>query len=397
MRVDRKVWVGLIVLVGTVAVAYANHFNNSFHFDDGHTIVDNPYIRDLHNVGLFFSDTRTFSTIPENRVYRPLVTASLAVDYAIAAGLKPAYFHASTFVWFILQLVVMVALFRRIFDLARPQSDHLWIAIAAAGLYAVHPAIAETVNYIIQRGDIYSTLGVLAALATYALFPASRKSGWYLVPLALAILSKPPSLIFPALLFAYVRLFEEASTRRAIVRCLPALLVTAAAGGLMVAMTPPTFAPTGGSAMAYRITQPLVALRYFQSFFVPTGLTVDTDLTAVDSVFAGGAWLGLVFVIGVVVAAAWCSSRCDWRPTAFGLWWFLLAQFPTAIFPLAEVENDHRMYFPFVGLVLAVCWSIARWSEPIAAARPVWKAAAATAGVLVIAGAVFATRQRNEV
>jgi tetratricopeptide (TPR) repeat protein len=130
---------------------------------------------------------------------------------------------------------------------------------------------------------------------------------------------------------------------------------------------------------------------------VPTGLTADTDMAAVAGVFEDGAWLGFVFVIGVVVAAVWCSIRRDWRPAAFGLWWFLLAQIPTAIFPLAEVENDHRMYFPFAGLVLAVCWSIAQWSRPLAAARPVLKIAAAAAGVLVIAGAVIATRQRNEV
>src|SRR6187402_1175378 len=96
-----KLYAGLCVLFAVVILAYSNHFENSFHFDDSHTIIDNPYIRDLHNIGLFFSDTRTSSTLPANRGYRPFVTASLAVDYAIAHGLKPAYFHASTFLWFI--------------------------------------------------------------------------------------------------------------------------------------------------------------------------------------------------------------------------------------------------------------------------------------------------------
>ena len=39
----------------------------------------------------------------------------------------------------------------------------------------------------------------------------------------------------------------------------------------------------------------------------------------------------------------------------FGLLWFVIALAPTSSFiPLAEVMNDHRMYFPYVGLVLAV-------------------------------------------
>jgi tetratricopeptide (TPR) repeat protein len=47
------------------------------------------------------------------------------------------------------------------------------------------------------------------------------------------------------------------------------------------------------------------------------------------------------------------------RPIAFGLSWFLLALLPTSIFPLAEVENDHRMFFPFVGLAMSVVWALA--------------------------------------
>ncbi len=35
---------GLCLLIG----AYANHFNNGFHFDDMHAIVNNIFIRDLY-------------------------------------------------------------------------------------------------------------------------------------------------------------------------------------------------------------------------------------------------------------------------------------------------------------------------------------------------------------
>jgi len=392
-----KLCAGLCVLFALVTLAYSNHFENSFHFDDSHTIVDNPYIRDLHHIGLIFSDTRTSSTLPANRMYRPLVTASLAVDYWIAHGLKPLYFHASTFLWFITQLFLMFVLFRKICDLANPHPRNPWVALCAAGIYGIHPAIAETVNYVIQRADIYSTLGVVAAIAAYAIFPGSRKSGWYLVPLILAILSKPPALIFPAILFVYVRLFEEDRTVAALVRCIPALLVTALMGFIVTALTPATFDPTSGSAFAYRITQPLVALRYFKTFFIPSGLTADTDFAAVASVFEGGAWLGFAFVAAVLALAVWCSIRREWKPAGFGLWWFLLAQVPTAGFALAEVENDHRMYFPFVGLALACCWAIALWSSRIRTLRPAWRAIAVSAVVLAVLSLVAATRKRNEV
>ena len=63
--------------VGLVVLAYSNHFANEFHFDDRHTITDNPAIRSLANVPRFFTDSTTFSLLPTHQVYRPLLTAKL--------------------------------------------------------------------------------------------------------------------------------------------------------------------------------------------------------------------------------------------------------------------------------------------------------------------------------
>src|SRR5437660_10380209 len=123
-----KTALSLCAVLAAVLLTYSNHFENTFHFDDDHTIVQNPYIRDLHNLPLFFTDARTFSTLPPNRAYRPLVTASLAIDYALGHGLRPVFFHASTFLWFLVQLALMYALFLKI-------GRNHWIALFAAGLY----------------------------------------------------------------------------------------------------------------------------------------------------------------------------------------------------------------------------------------------------------------------
>ena len=36
-----------LAVAALVVMAYANHFQNGFHFDDSHAIVDNPFVRDL--------------------------------------------------------------------------------------------------------------------------------------------------------------------------------------------------------------------------------------------------------------------------------------------------------------------------------------------------------------
>lgn len=75
---------------------------------------------------------------------------------------------------------------------------------------------AETVNYVTQRAEVYSTLGLIAALLLYIRKPEWRRYGVYLVPFALACLSKPPALVFPALLFLYGWLYEAGGAERAV-------------------------------------------------------------------------------------------------------------------------------------------------------------------------------------
>jgi len=38
-------WLLVALMLLAVAATYANHFHNAFHFDDFHTIVDNPAIQ----------------------------------------------------------------------------------------------------------------------------------------------------------------------------------------------------------------------------------------------------------------------------------------------------------------------------------------------------------------
>ncbi len=87
----------LAAALGAAALlfAYSDSLHNAFHYDDLHVIVNNVYIRSLRNVPLFFRDTYTFSSIPEHATYRPLVTLTYAIDYAIAGGLDPVQFHTT--------------------------------------------------------------------------------------------------------------------------------------------------------------------------------------------------------------------------------------------------------------------------------------------------------------
>ncbi len=389
----RKILAIFVCLAAFVTLVYSNHFGNEFHFDDFHAIVQNPYIRNIHNLPRFFTDTGTSTVLPANRTWRPLVTASFAIDYRMGNAMKPFYFHLSTFFWFLVLLALAMAMFRRVFDQAQPHPGNVWTAAFATALFAVHPAVAETVNYIVQRADLYSTLGVVASLTVWIHWPRGRKYGLYLLPLAAAVMSKPPAMVFPVILFLYLWLMEGDEPKSALRRSIPSLVTVAALAWLTSAMTPATFTPGAYSDYAYRITQPIVILRYFRTFFIPTGLTADTDRVPFNSIFDDDALGGFVFLLGLIFVAVWTARRRETRPVAFGLWWFLLAVLPTSIFPLAEVENDHRMFFPFVGLTLSVSWAVALWLY----AHPVRRVLVAVVCGAILLALAAGTWQRNKV
>src|SRR5438552_13990993 len=139
---------GALLLIALVA-AYSNHFHNSFHFDDAHTIVTNAAIRELRNIPQFFRDATTFSSLPSNQSYRPLVSTLLAIDYRLGGGLNPLWFHISIFALFVALTLLLAFLVHCLLDNAARSSRNRWVALGAAALYGLHPANADTINYVI--------------------------------------------------------------------------------------------------------------------------------------------------------------------------------------------------------------------------------------------------------
>src|SRR5438874_2804054 len=131
---------GGALLLAALVAAYANHFHNSFHFDDAHTIVNNASIRELRNIPLFFTDATTFSSLPSNQSYRPLVSTLLAIDFRLGGGLNPLWFHSSIFALFVALTLLLAFVVHRLLDHAASSSRNRWIALGAAAWYGLHPA-----------------------------------------------------------------------------------------------------------------------------------------------------------------------------------------------------------------------------------------------------------------
>jgi len=402
----------LILIFTTVTAVYSNHFYNGFHFDDSHSVYDNTNIRNIKNIPRFFKDGSTSSVLPQNQSYRPVTTASLAIDYWLGDGYDPFFFHLSTFILFLLQGLLMIFFFNKLYGLSSANKNVIFVALFGTAWYLLHPVEAETVNYIIARADIQSTLAVVAGFALYACSPFSKKTFIYLLPVAIGILAKPPAVMFAPMFFFYVLLFEEGISLGGIFRranlnglwnavkgSIPAFIVCGGLYKLVDHFTPKGWQPGGSSAIHYLITQPFVILHYFMQFFWPAGLSADTDWGTLPNAWNIRFFAGCLFILIMLGIAFYTSVKASLRPISFGILWFFLALAPTSsIIPLGEVLNDHRMFFPFVGLALSVSWAIGLVVFKLIDSGTIKNTKLLWAPVLILfAACAFGTWKRNDV
>lgn len=414
MRKNPLLIYSFLLLLAIIAT-YSNHFYNGFHFDDEHSIVENTNIRTLKNIPVFFKDGSTSSVLPQNQSYRPVTETSLAFDYWLGNGYNMFYFHLSTFILFLVQGLLMLLLFNKLLGSASTNKKFGFVALFAVAWYMLHPATAETVNYVIARADVQSTVAVVAALVLYIYSPFCRKTYIYLIPVGIGALAKPPSVMFAPILFFYILFFEEnisladifkkAHLKKvwiSIRKSIPAFIFCALMYVWIDRLTPKTWQAGGNSPIKYLITQPYVILHYFGTFFWPTGLSADSDWVPLASIKDARFFIGCTFILAMLVAAFYTSKTALLRPISFGILWFFIALVPTSsIIPLAEVLNDHRMFFPFVGLALSVSWTIGlivlKLTEGLDFTELKHKALILVPVLILLGTCAYGTYKRNEV
>ena len=403
MTAKFKLILASVVLLAALLITYANHWHNDFHFDDSHAIQNNVYIRSLNNIPLFFKDVSTFSSLPRNASFRPIVSTTLAIDYYLGGGLNPVYFHLSTFIFFLLQGVLMFFLFLKILNVVSKDTPNNFIAFFSVALYMLHPTMAETINYIISRSDSISTLFVVMAFVVYQYSAVARKYYLYLKPVLIGCLAKPTTIMFAPMLVVYHILFDQEKNllefiklewKKLLLLVTPSF-VLAVGMYLFIKHKEVSWNPGGTSLYNYFITQPFIFVHYVSQFFLPTKLSADTDWSPFETIISLKAIIGFLFVACMVFAIFYLSKFKKWRPVSFGLSWFLLALVPTALVPLSEVMNDHRVFYPYVGLCIAVIWALYLLFENYLKKIPAPVLTAVL--VLLLTGYAYGTHARNKV
>lgn len=401
--------IALLSILFITFLVYKNHFDNAFHFDDSHTIVDNLYIRDLKNIPGFFSNAQTTSTLPANQAYRPGLTTLNAIDFYLAGKPtpEPFMFHVSIFIGFLILGGLCYFIFQYLLQNSLENNRNAYISLFATAWFLLHSANAETINYIIARSDSFSTLTIALSFVLYFYFPKSHKFYLYFIPAFLGFFVKELTMMFIPLLGVYKLLFEQKLSVKQWFsgKIFTVIKQVAIPLGLSVALflfsrtkTPAYWDSGGATTLQYLFTQPFVMFHYAYNFVLPINLVVDSDWNIIpytdDRVLAG-----ILFVFGLLFIAYKCSFNVKNRPVTFGILWFFIALLPTSsIFSFAEVLNDHRTFFPYIGLFIA-CATFFRniIIEHHLLEKTTSKWAIMTISFIFLSLHGYGTRQRNKV
>jgi protein O-mannosyl-transferase len=390
MKAGRALALAAVVALAAAA-PYVNAPPGAFHFDDFHSIVDNPALGWASPGQLF-----TYPALFSGRsvwMYRPLTVLSLALQVR-AGGLDPAPMIRVNIA---LHALAAALVFAVVLALARSPRR----AALAGLIFGLHPLQTQAVNYISCRSSILAAAITLAAvgLALAAARPGrARPAALLLAVLLLAAALLAKSEVFAAALLPWLFMAAPSGEgpRRKWGPVAAGFIIVAASYlvlrwqmGIEV-MVPKTLVRPIPANLA---TGARVIVSYLGLALWPRSLAVVHDLVPSASLWDPSA-LAAALGLAVLFYSVWRLRRR--RPLLLvGYGWFLLGLAPTTtLAPLRNVMAEHHLYFALAGLAMMAAEALAALGE-WGAGDDRRRAAIAAAVALLLASYVGLDLRRN--
>ncbi|MCC7261256.1 MAG: tetratricopeptide repeat protein [Candidatus Latescibacteria bacterium] len=339
MDLMRRTPLALILLGGLLV--FANTLDNSFHYDDSHSIVDNPHLRSLANVPRFFVDPGTFSVMPEARMYRPLLLVSYALNRAVGGEAVWGY-HLVNLALHLANAWLVWLLGTRLVGRGA------WVACL---LFLLHPVVSEPVNYISSRSALLATFFYLLGL--WWVVRAAAGEGGRLAPLwvalcfAAGLASKEIAFTLPLVAALYLYLLTPHRPWKLL--ALPAGMAVAYLLGTRAIVGKAVGEPVRDLSLQWA-TQLKAAVFYLWTLVQPVHLSVEPQF----SVAAGWGEAAVLLALLAGVSVAVVLVRAGGPVALFCVGWAVLALLPAALVPLNVLVNENRLYLPLAALALGL-------------------------------------------
>jgi tetratricopeptide (TPR) repeat protein len=330
---------------------------------------------------------------------RPLLMFTFWVNYHLS-GLDPYSYHLLNVLLHLITGAVAFLIVRRLLALAQTPPGFKTDALAAfaGGVFLLHPVQTESVAYVASRSETLSVMFFYSAFALF-LYRRSEAISWkaaagVLLLFGAAASTKEHAAVLPALLLLTDYYWNPGFSFQGIRRNWR--VYTLIAGGAAVALRFVWVVLRASDSAGFNVrqftwyeylfTQFRVIWRYIRLFFLPYGQNVDPDIPISRTLFEHGAVFGLAALVVAVAAAI--RYRRRYPLASYGFLAALLLLAPTSsVIPIADPSAEHRLYLPFIGLLLVPLEFLRRWNASRQAL------AAALGGMLCLAG--WLTYQRS--
>ena len=389
--------IGLGVIVGAGALAYANSLAGPFLFDDRVTVVDNTQIRQLWPLSqALFASRETPSA------GRPLVNLSFAMNYAVG-GLQVRGYHLVNIAIHLVCALLLLGVVRRVLN--GPMYRSRWagmadgVALAASALWLLHPLNSEAVDYLTQRTELM--MGLFYIGTFYAMVRADdspRPRLWRTASVcacALGMACKETMVTAPIMVWLYDWRIRGESVRDTFSKRGHFYAALASTWVLLVALqwSGPRIHSAGWSAgvdiWTYLLNQTTMIVRYLRLAIWPAGLVLaygyPSPLTLKDV-------LPNAVMVAGLIAATVVALRVAPR-VGFLLAWVVVTLAPTSsIVPIAtEVGAERRTYLPMMALAVLAAVGVAQAAQAIDRQSPRSTRRLGSACALIAVVAVAAT------
>lgn len=368
---------GEVAVATAAALGFLGTLGNQPVLDDGWAALDNPLVWSLRNAGRIFRELYGFAGDATVRgPYRPITTLSYALDYAAHGRWTPG-FHIVNVALHVVASLLVLGLARRLARAWDPERADL-AAMAAALLFAVHPAHVEAVATIFGRTEPLSACFALGAL----LLALRRDAGWWRLPvavllLACGVLSKEVAVVTPALFVLVAIALPRAAgleaspglatpeRRRALARAAAVALALSASvipylvgrGPSLAAAPVARWFPPGTPTPHVAMTMSRVLGEYLRILVFPAFLGGDFAYAARIPTFTAptpGLVLATLAWAGAALFAVALLVRRRAPLVAVGLLWTFVALLPVLqIVPVGVLLAERLLYLPSVGFCLA--------------------------------------------
>jgi tetratricopeptide (TPR) repeat protein len=411
-----------LLIIVLIFLAYSNSLRAGWHFDDVDHITGNSaiQIRDLtrESISSAIYAAPRLDEFTSPYMHRPLATLTFALNWYFGQDDVFGYHLVNI----IIHLFAACLLFKTIcllYRTPRLESDASgrghYVALLAAGSWAVNPLQTQAVTYIVQRMASMSAMFFMLALVLYLKGRLSDRVKPRLLyfsgtaaALVCALGAKENAVVFPAaLLLVEIIFFNPKDLPNTFKKTVVVGGIVAAATGLIgilvFANGDPLGLLEGFAGRPYTLverlmTQPRVLLFHLSQliFPIPSRLSIQHDIT--HSVSLTDPWTTLPSIGVLLLLIGYSLYSIRKRPLlSFAVLFFFLGHIvESTILPL-ELVFEHRNYLPSMFLFLPLSAAIVRAETYLRARRPDMAHVFRFLVVLIVAAFCIGTYTRNTV